>query len=390
MTELEIKQLIAKGEGHHLEFKREEENNNDFAKTIVSFANTDGGKILAGVANDGTIIGISDIEKFMLRIDDLALNLCKPPITIFQETTVIDDKNIVIINIPKGIQRPYQCKGKFYIRSSNRCREATREEILRLFQSSESIYYDELSITNANLKNIDLGLFKSFLKDYQSQGITEINEQEVLSYLKNLHLIGKDIMPTVTGLLFFGKNPQDFLKEARIVCAYIEGDDIDTAPLDKKNLNGVIPQIIEDTERFFKIYLREEHIIKDFKPETKFELPMPALREAVVNALAHRDYTISAPIRILIFTDRIEIRSPGGLPNTVTIESMKAGGSHVLRNPHIYNMLIKFQMVTDLGSGVRRMIKLVKDYTGLDVELIANDNEFVVKIPRKEKYYMRP
>jgi len=80
MTELEIRQLIAKGEGYHLEFKREDENNDDFAKTIVSFANTDGGKILAGVADDGTINGIIDVDKFMLRIDDLALNLCKPPI----------------------------------------------------------------------------------------------------------------------------------------------------------------------------------------------------------------------------------------------------------------------------------------------------------------------
>ena len=111
---------------------------------------------------------------------------------------------------------------------------------------------------------------------------------------------------------------------------------------------------------------------------------MEALREAVVNAIAHRDYTISAPIRILIFTDKIEVHSPGRLPNTVTIESMKVGGAHVLRNPHIYNMLAKFKLVTDLGSGVRRMIKLVKDHSGLDVELIANENEFIVIIPRKK------
>jgi len=155
MTEFEIRQLIAKGEGYHLEFKREDENNDDFAKTIVGFTNADGGKILAGVDNDGTIIGIKDIDKFMLRIDDIAYHLCQPPVTILQETGVINDTRIVIINIPQGIQRPYQCKGKFYIRSSNRCREATREEILRLFQSSESLYYDELPLTNANLENIE-------------------------------------------------------------------------------------------------------------------------------------------------------------------------------------------------------------------------------------------
>lgn len=384
MTELEIRQLIAKGEGYHLEFKREDENNNDFAKTIVCFANSDGGKILAGVDDNGKIIGIKDIDKFMLRIDDIAYNLCKPPVTILQETGVIDDTKIVIINIPQGIQRPYQCKGKFYIRSSNRCREATREEILRLFQSSESLYYDELSIKNANLDNIDMELFKSFLKDYLYQNVSDINEEEVLFYLKNLFLADKDLKPTVTGLLFFGKRPQSFLKEARIVCAYIEGDDIATPPSDKKDINGTIVQIIEDTERFLNIYLREKHEISDFEPEVVYEIPMEALREAVVNAIAHRDYTISSPIRILIFTDRIEVHSPGSLPNTVTIESIKVGGAHVLRNPHIYNMLAKFQMVTDLGSGVRRMIKLVKDHSGLDVELKANENEFIVIIPRKK------
>ena len=385
MNELEIRQLIAKGESYHLEFKREDESSHDFAKTIVCLANSDGGRIVAGVDDNGKIIGITDIDKFMTKIDEVAYNVCNPPVTIFQETAAINDKNLVIINIPKGIQRPYQYGGKFYVRSSNRCREATREEILRLFQSSESIYYDELSITSSNLEDINLELFKSFLKEYLSEDISLVNEQKVLSYLKNLHLADEDLVPTATGLLFFGKNPQHFLVEARIVCAYIPGDDIATPPLDKKDLNGVIPDIIRDTERFFKIYLREEHIIKDFEPETRFEIPMPALREAVVNAVAHRDYTISAPIKILIFTDRIEIHSPGTLPNTVTVESMKAGGSHVLRNPHIYNMLTKFQMVTDLGSGVRRMIKLVKGHTGLDVELIDNNNEFVVKIPRKKR-----
>ena len=171
---------------------------------------------------------------------------------ILQETGVIDDTRIVIINVPQGIQRPYQCKGKFYIRSSNRCREATREEILRLFQSSESIYYDEIPITNANLEDIDLELFNSFLKDYLNKSVSDINEEEVLSYLKNLFLANKDLIPTVTGILFFGKRPQSFLKEARIICAYIEGDDIAIPPSDKKDINGTIMQIIEDAERFLK------------------------------------------------------------------------------------------------------------------------------------------
>ncbi|MEW5767619.1 MAG: hypothetical protein AB1797_08350 [bacterium] len=153
-----------------------------------------------------------------------------------------------------------------------------------MFQSSEGLYYDELSIQSANLEDIDLELFKSFLKSYYD--ISEIDEQEVLSYLKNLHLTNKGMAPTITGLLFFGKKPQYFISEARIVDAYIKEDDIAIVPLDKKDINDIIPKMIEDTERFFKIYLKEKHIIKDFEPETRFELPMSALREAVVNAIA--------------------------------------------------------------------------------------------------------
>lgn len=141
--------------------------------------------------------------------------------------------------------------------------------------------------------------------------------------------------------------------------------------------------MIEDAERYLRLYLREEHQIKGFEPETIFEIPQPVLREAVVNAIAHRDYTISASIRILIFKDRVEFRTPGKLPNSVTIERIKIGGAHVLRNPTIYNLLAKMGMVTDLGSGVRRMIKLVREHTHKEVELEETESEFVVTIPRK-------
>ncbi len=381
MTEKEIKELILTGESFHLGFKREEENNDDFANTIVSFANTDGGKVLVGLSDDGSILDIEDANKCMLRIEDIAFNLCKPPVTIVQETELIDGKKIVIINVPKGIQRPYNTKGRYFIRSSNRIREASREELLRIFQSSQSVFYDELPVYNSSYADINLAAFRDFLKNFYDLDYTKITDDELDYYLKNLHLI-EDKTPTLAGILFFGKNPQHFIKEARVICAYIDGDDIAAAPTDKKTLTSDIADIIEDAERFFKIYLKEKHVIKDFEPETKYELPLAALREAIINAIAHRDYTLNAPIRIIIFSHRVEIHSPGKLPNTVTVESIKIGGSHVLRNPTIYNLLVKMRMVTDLGSGVRRIIKLVKDYTGKEVDFKVSESEFVVIIPR--------
>lgn len=103
-----------------------------------------------------------------------------------------------------------------------------------------------------------------------------------------------------------------------------------------------------------------------------------------MNGIAYRDYTIDAPIRIIVYLDRVEIRTPGKLPNTVTIESMKIGGSHVLRNPTIYNILLKMGLDTDLGTGVHRMIKLVRDHLNQEVILEEKENEFIVSFPRKQ------
>lgn len=380
MNNLELKELINKGEGHHLEFKEEDENNSDFAKVMVSFANTDGGKILIGVKDDGTIVGVSNSDLIMQKINNIAYNNCEPPITILQETAKIDNKTIIIVNVPKGTQRPYRTNdGKYYIRSANVCRNASREELLRIFQSSKSIFFDETP-TNAEISEFNFESFKKFISNYLMLEIED--KTDLLHYAKNFHLLDENQAPTITGILFFGDEPQKFLPQARIIAAAIKGNDIAIEPFDKKEISGTIPEMLEDTERFLKIHLQTKHKISGFEKEVFEELPLTALREGIVNAIAHRDYTINAPIRIFIFSDRIEIRSPGLLPNTVSIESIKVGGSHVLRNPTIYNMLVKYKMVTDLGSGVRRMIKLIKEHTGKEPILEIQHNEFVVTIQR--------
>jgi len=243
-------------------------------------------------------------------------------------------------------------------------------------------FYDELPVNTAEYSDLDIAAFKFFLKKYLD--IETDSEEEIQNYLSNFHLIEKESsIPTLTGILFFGYEPQKFVSESRIVCANIDGMDIGETTLETKNLSGKIWDIIQNVESFFKLTLRHTHKIKDFQPESQYEIPLTALREAVVNAVAHRDYTINAPIRVIVFADRVEIHSPGRLPNTVTIDSIKVGGSHVLRNPTIYNMLVKMKMVTDLGSGVRRIIRLVKQQMNKDVELVCTENEFVVIIPRK-------
>ena len=208
-------------------------------------------------------------------------------------------------------------------------------------------------------------------------------EEELISnFLRNLKVTTSDNQPTLAGILFFGKKPEEFIGYAKITAAYIPGEDISTPPADKKDLSKRIPEVISDAISFLRLYLKEKHEIKGFEPEVYPEVPENVLREGIVNALAHRDYTISAPIRLFIFDDRVEIRTPGRLPNTVTVESMRLG-THVLRNPTIYNFLNKIGMVTDIGSGIPRMIRIMKEQFNRDVGLLVTENEFIVTIPRK-------
>ena len=380
MTTSELKKRIAKGEDLHTEFKSVLPENRSLAKSLVCFANTDGGQFIIGIADSGEISGVTNIDESIRRIDDVAVNRCEPPITVVQETLKIDKKTVLVVNVPKGTQRPYRtASGQYFIRATNKCRQASREEMLRLFQAAKSLFYDETILARATFKDLGLDYFEDFLKLHY--GVTPADD-EIRNYLENLGLLAGE-HPTFAGLLFFGKHPQAFVPTAKIVAAYIRGDDIATPPADKKEITGRIADMIDAAEKFLRLYLQQAHVIDGFKPELRPEVPLDALREAIVNAIAHRDYTISAPIRLLIFDDRVEIRTPGTLPNGVTIPKIRIGGAHMLRNPTIYNLLARMGMVTDLGSGVRRIIKSVKTHLNKEVALEDTGTEFVLTIPRK-------
>lgn len=181
--------------------------------------------------------------------------------------------------------------------------------------------------------------------------------------------------------MFFSKKPSDFFHQAKVVAALTPGNDISIPPADKKDFDGTIPEQIEDSSKFLMLYLREGNVIEGFKNERREEIPLTVLREGLVNALAHRDYTVSGPVRLFIFQDRVEIRSPGKLPNTVTIENMKTS-VHILRNPVIYNLLNRMGLVTDVGSRVPRMIKTIREVMDKEIGLEVNEVEFVLTIPR--------
>lgn len=386
MNSNELQGRIARWEDLRTEFKEWPAHSDDLAAALTAFANTDGGQLILGVNKARQVIGVADADRVMQNLDSIAYQNCEPPLTIVQETvSTVDGLVVVVVNVPKGDQRPYRTnRGIYYTRTSSGRRQTSRQELRRLFQSTESMFYDETPVLRASVEDIDFASFARFIERYYSQRPEDF-PTGYLGLLRNLRLVQEidgELYPTVACVLFFGCEPQRFLPHAHLVAARIPGRDLATPPSDLKRIEGPLPIIFEDAARFLNIHLPVRHRIQGYEPETFPELPEVALRETLVNALAHRDYTVTGPARVIVYDDRVEVRTPGRLPNTVTVDAIRLGGAHVVRNPMIYLLFSRLGLVTGLGSGVFRVIQLVREATGREPDIAEMDTELVVTLPR--------
>lgn len=379
MNRAELEQRIDRWEDLHTEFKLWPVHPDKLAASLVAFANTDGGQIVLGVGEGRESVGVKDPDQVIRTVDNVAHNNCEPPLTVVQELVRLDepDRTVVVVNVPKGDMRPYGTnRGVYYIRTPSGRRQASREELLRLFQAVESLYCDETPLSRLSVKDLDLGAFEAFLRDTGQESL--IDEPERL--LENWMLTRRG-HPTVAGVVLFGRQPQRHLPYAQINAARFPGTDTSYEPSDRKDLQGRLFDIVDQAERFLDLHLPTPHRIQGFEPEPRPELPKEVLREAVVNAVAHRDYTIRGPVRLFVLDDRIELHTPGKPPNGVDAESMRAG-VHVVRNPAIYARLSDAGLVTRAGTGIRRIVRLVRKATGKDIGLRVSPAEVVLVIPR--------
>ena len=376
---------LRRGENLHTEFKAWPIPPDDLAAAIVAFANTDGGQVFLGVDDRGGAVGVGDLDRTTQFVDNVAFNNCSPPITVLQETVETGGVVVVAVNVPKGDDRPYRTnRGVYYIRTSSGRRHASREELLRLFQSSESLFYDETPVRRSAPSDLDEDATEDMLAAIRDQGL-DVSGIPRGRLLHNWGLVadadGEDRL-TVAGLLLLARDPQRLFPHACISALRIPGVDISTPPIDQKRIESRLFDMLGDALRFLDFHLLRRHRIRGLEPEVVLEFPVECLREVLVNALAHRDYTVPGPVRLLVFDDRVEVRTPGGLPNSVRLDQLPAG-VHVLRNPTLYNLLLKRGLVTDAGSGIPRMIRLLREKTGSEPDLRIEGNEFVVALSRR-------
>ena len=375
---------LARGETLHTEFKRLPLSPDSLAAAIAAFANTDGGQVFLGVEDDGRISGVDDLDRTTRMVDNVAFNNCSPPVTVLQETVKADEGVVVVVNVPVGDGRPYRTNcGTYYVRTSTGRRHASREELPRLFQAGTGMFYDETPVRGCTPADVDEEATKEMIEAIAERGL-DIAGMQHERLLRNWHLIddehGEDHL-TVAGVLLLAHAPQQFYPHIYISALRIAGTEVSSPPIDQKRIEGRLFDMLGDALRFLDFHLLRQHDIRRLEPEVVLEFPAECLREVLVNAIAHRDYTVTGPIRLLVFDDRVEVRTPGGLPNTVRVEQLPAG-VHVTRNPTLYNLLLKRGLVTDAGSGIPRTIRLLRQANGAVPTLTIEGGEFVVVLPR--------
>lgn len=357
MTVSELRKIISRGEDSKTQLKRQFNSIDAFAAEIAAMLNSDGGQIIVGISDSGEIVGIQDVRKLNQWISNACSQKIDPPASVVTENLRIDGKLIVVISVPLGTDKPYAVnKTAFWVKVGADKRRATREELRRLMQASGTFYADEMPLAHTSLDDLDLFRFRYFYKHQYGQEIEHLDAsaERILSNLKLL----KSPHLTLAGLLLFGKEPQRIRPQFMVKAVAFIGNTLGgTEYLDSEDIGSTLSDQFRNTMGFLKRNLRKRQNGQNFNFPGILEIPEVALEEAIVNALVHRDYLINSGIRVFIFDNRVEIISPGRLPNTATIEAIKVG-IQMVRNPVLVSFVPKLELpYRGLGSGIPRMIE---------------------------------
>lgn len=388
MEAIELIELISRGEDSRTQFKRSQDvtNAKSLAGEIVAFANGKGGKILIGVDDDGVIIGLSsdDIRRINQLIANTATNCIRPPINPETENISVGDRLVMVVSIPEGISKPYaDSDGVFWVKSTSDKRRVTaREEIQRIFQAVDLVHADGVPVQGTTVGDLDMDHLGEFFTKRYGEKIDEALDRAgipVSRLLNNLGLAQESTL-NLAGLLLFGRDPQRH-RPAFVVKAvsFIGNDPAGVKYRDSEDIGGCLRDMHARTMSFITRNLHWIQGSKDFNTEGDLEIPTIAIEELVVNMFLHREYFISAPWRVMIFDNRVELISPGALPNNLTIENIRNGVS-VIRNPLIASFATKELPYRGIGTGILRALAAVP---GLELESDLERNLFTARIPRK-------
>jgi len=398
MTRLELLDTTRNGENSGIEFKRDDIQTHDLAKELVALLNFEGGSVLLGVEDDGTVSGITrpDLEEWVMNV---CRNNIRPAVIPFYEVVrdVEPGKDVAIVRVVpgSGVQSVWQNnRDLFYIRVGTTSRAATREELARLFQQRGEFRAELRPMNGATIADLDMRRLFDYFSQIRHQETPALADERAWQQL----LVNTEIMVeegvTIAGLLLFGKNPNRFLPQAGIEATAFPGIEKDYAARERTSLrgpmtplysesgeiveNGLVEQAVEFVRRNTVVSAKLED---GARRDDHFDYPDEPVRESIVNALVHRDYLLfGTDIEVSIYEDRLEVISPGRLPNGINPERMKAG-TRATRNQLLMDVMRDYRYVERSGMGVRRkIVKGMLDHNGKEPGLTEDGERFTVTL----------
>lgn len=406
MLKSELLQLIANGENSGVEFKRDDLRPEQLAKEIVALANLKGGSVLLGVEDDGSIGGVQrpDLEHWVM---DTVFGRYVHPMILpyFEVVTMDDERRIAVVTLTEGTAKPYAVRHndreEVYVRVGSTSRRATREQLARLFESGGMLHTELLPVSGTAFADLDRARLEDYLLRVVGDPELPADDGAWHQRLTGLGFMvaraeGAPVC-SIAGLVLFGRSPRQKMRYAGVRWMSFDGADMTYLAQDDSCLDGplvalwtgdhgeplvdagLIERLADRMKPFISV--RSDNLQDNLRRDVGMRFAPEAVREAVLNALVHRDWTRPVEVEIVNYADRLEITSPGALQNSMTIEKMLAG-QRSARNPVITEVMRDYGYVEQRGMGVRRkIVPLTREFAGRDAVFEASDDFVRVALP---------
>lgn len=401
ISRTELLEIIHNGENSGVEFKRDVIQNHELAQELVAFSNFEGGIVLLGVEDDGSISGTT-----RPNTEEFVMNACRdkirPALIPFYEVVkdVEPGKDVAVVRVSRGFDvhtRWHNNRNVYYIRVGTQSREPTPEELARLFQQRGALRAELRPVSGATFADLDFRRLKNYFVNVRQQDVPAQDDDAAwATLLFNTEIMVEDGI-TISGILLFGRNPNRFLPQAGIDAAAFSGSNKDYGARERGPLRGPMTPLLNDANEIVEAGLVEQALafVKrnitvtgqlekgGARREEIYAYPIEAIREAIVNALVHRDYLLSSTdVELSIYDDRLEIVSPGRLPNGITPARMLTG-CRAARNQLIKDVMRDYRYLEHSGMGVpRKIVRCMKEHNNTEPVLVEDGERFIIRLLR--------
>ena len=362
---MDIKELTHRGESQSLEFKESLKLKDEIGETVSAFSNSDGGTIIVGASDNGGVPGVDIGKNTLEELANYIKRNTDPHIFPSVKIQEVGRESVVVVEVKGSAEKPVFFKNHAYKRVGKTNQMISSSELRKLAKESGGrVYWDERVCEDADLEDIEEEKVRWFLKEARHERGLDINESSsVEDALLRLKLL-KAEKPTNGAVLLFGRDPQRKFIQSEIKCIRFKGVGVTGEMIDLRTVDGdVFDQLIE-AEKFIFNNIALSAWIEDGKiqRQERWEYPPKAIREALANAISHRDYETTSKVQVRIFDDRMEFWNPGRLPEGWTVETLRHVHESIPRNPAIAKQFFWVKYIEEVGTGTNKIIEWCIDW----------------------------